>query len=489
MPKFALIALLIFACLMPGIAQTVSFYQTTPDMTQQLQKKASLIFSPKGSASQVIMIDETKSYQKIDGFGASFTDSSAWLMYTKLSPDRRDAAMRKLFDRTDGIALSFIRQPMGASDLALNFYTYDDMPQGQSDPTLDHFSIDHDKAYIVPVLQQALALNPNIKMMANPWSPPAWMKTNNSVLGIADGKSGSLKADAYKPLADYFVKYIKAYEELGIKTDYISMQNEPLYAPPGYTGMLMQPDEQAKLLNEYIAPAFTAAGIKSRVLLYDHNWDRPDYPKTLLADAKTRANAAGVAWHHYGGEPSVMTTIHDLHPEWGAWETEASGGDWQTGNVLVEEGRELVDTMRNWGQSYVLWNMALDQDHGPYATTQDGQHGCNTCRGILKIAWDKNGGGAPSSFTPELDYYVLGHASKFLQANAYRVYSDENVTAGLHDVAFRNPDGSIVLYVVNAGASDSTFSVKFQERYFTPTVKAGSIATFTWTPGSATKPR
>ena len=184
-----------------------------------------------------------------------------------------------------------------------------------------------------------------------------------------------------------------------------------------------------------------------------------------------------------------MTTIHDLHPEWGAWETEASGGDWQTGNVLVEEGRELVDTMRNWGQSYVLWNMALDQDHGPYATTQDGQHGCNTCRGILKIAWDKNGGGAPSSFTPELDYYVLGHASKFLQANAYRVYSDENVTAGLHDVAFRNPDGSIVLYVVNAGASDSTFSVKSQERYFTPTVKAGSIATFTWTPGSATKPR
>lgn len=485
MTKYFLLFLLLAVLASPVVGQSVSVYQTTPDLAQKLQQKASVTFSGSGTAAQTITIDDTKTYQQIDGFGASFTDSSAWLVYTKLTAAQRDDIMQKLFGRTNGIALSFIRQPMGASDLALNFYTYDDMPAGQSDPTLANFSIQHDKAYIIPVLKQALALNPNVKMMASPWSPPAWMKTNNSLIGSAGGNNGSLKTDAYGPLANYFVKYIQAYQAEGIKTDYISMQNEPLYAPSGYTGMLMQASDQVNLLNNYIAPAFAAAGIKTKVLVYDHNWDRPDYPQTILADAKARANAAGVAWHHYGGDPAAMSTVHDLHPEMEAWETEASGGDWQTGNILMEEGKELVNSMRNWARSYVLWNMALDQDHGPVTIAPDGQHGCATCRGIITVTWDKTNSGGASTVTEELDYYVLGHASKFLQAGAYRIASDENVSVGLHDVAFRNPDGSIVVYAVNSGSSDITFNVKYRSQYFTATVTAGSIATFVWSPTMA----
>jgi len=465
---------------LPLSGRSVAVYQTTPDLSQRLQQMASLTLENSAPAAPTITVDDTKTYQRIDGFGASLTDSSAWLIYTKLTPAQRDDLMQKLFGRDNGIAMSFLRQPMGASDLALNFYTYDDMPAGQSDPSLANFSINHDRAYIIPVLQQALAINPAIKIMATPWSPPAWMKTNNSLMGVSDGITGSLKTDAYKPLANYFVKYIQAYEAAGIKTDYVSLQNEPLYAPSGYTGMLMQVREQKNLLDNYIAPAFAAAGIKTKVLVYDHNWDVPDYPLSIFSDATSRANTVGVAWHHYAGDPSVMSTVHDQHPELGAWVTEASGGTWQTGNILAQDGAELVTVMRNWSKSYVMWGLALDQDHGPYAIAPDGQHGCDTCSPIVTVAWDKSGSGTPSTVSFEPDYYVLGHASKFLQPGAYRIYSDENIEGNLYDVAFRNPDGSIVLYVVNSGSAGITFNVKYHGRYFTTTAPQGSIVTFVW---------
>ncbi|HYH00847.1 MAG TPA: chitobiase/beta-hexosaminidase C-terminal domain-containing protein [Terriglobales bacterium] len=481
----AVLCLLTLVPLVPAQTQTVSFYQTTPDFSQKLQKQADLNVTTTGSASQTITVDPSKTYQQIDGFGASFTDSSAWLVYTKLTEEQRNDAMQKLFDRTNGIALSFIRQPMGASDLALNFYSYDDMPAGQTDPTLANFSIEHDKAYIIPVLKQALTINPNTKMMASPWSPPAWMKSNNSLLGSPNGNSGYLKPEAYAPFAQYFVKYIKAYGAEGIPTHYISMQNEPLYAPDGYTGMLMSVQNQIDLLGNHIGPAFADAGIKTKVMVYDHNWDRSDYAIAVLKDPKARQYAAGSAWHHYAGDPSVMSTVHDMFPDMDIWETEASGGTWQNQSTAFGDGaKELINVMRNWAKAYVLWNMVLDQNHGPIAKTPEGKHGCDTCRGVLTVNWED---GKPSSFKPELDYYVLGHASKFIMPGAYRIYSDANVPAGLYDVAFRNPDGSIVLYLFNNAASDQTFNVKQGSSYITATVKAGSIATFVWPPATAPK--
>jgi len=480
---FAIIALLV-----PGLsAQNVSVYQTTSDLSQKLSKQSDVQFAGSGTASTTITIDDTKTFQQIDGFGASFTDSSAWLVYTKLTANQRNDAMQKLFSRTNGIALGFLRQPMGSSDLARTFYSYDDLctqtttacttPSDKTDPTLANFSIDHDKDYIVPVLQQALAINPNVKIMANPWSPPGWMKTNGSMLGHTN-IDGSLRTDAYDPLAQYFVKFIQAYEAEGVRIDYISMQNEPLYAPTNYAGMMMQPSEQANFLGNYLGPALAKAGLNTKVMVWDHNWDNTSYSETVLADAKANSYAAGVAWHHYAGDPSAMSAVHDMYPDKDVWETEASGGYWAGGDSFKGEALELINTMRNWAKSYVLWNMALDQDNGPYVG------GCTTCRGLFTVTWDKSGAAtpAPSTVKYEFDYYVLGQASKFVQPGAYRIDSDMAASVGINDVAFRNPDGSIVLYVLNNGTANQTFNVKSKANYFTTTVPAGAVATFIWNP-------
>ncbi len=183
--------------------------------------------------------------------------------------------MANLFTRTGtGIGLSFIRNPMGASDLARFHYSYDDLPAGQTDPTLASFSIAHDLADIVPLVQQARALNPQLVVMATPWSPPGWMKTSGSLIG------GSLLASAYAPFANYFVKYIQAYQAAGIPIDYVSLQNEPLYVPGDYPGMSMDAATQLAVLKLHLLPALTSAGLTTKALVYDHNWDRPDYPDT-----------------------------------------------------------------------------------------------------------------------------------------------------------------------------------------------------------------
>jgi glucosylceramidase len=476
-----ILVLMFLICVSLGsFAQSVSVFQTTHNLGQKLQSQPSLGFGDRGANSLSIAVDPARRYQQVDGFGASITDSSAWLLYTKLNETQRTNAMQLLFSRSNGIALSFLRQPMGASDLSLNFYTYDDVAISQGDPTLSSFSIEHDTAYILPVLREALALNPNIKIMATPWSPPAWMKTNHSLLGVNGWAKARLRQEAYASLATYFVKFVEAYRSEGVNVDYVSMQNEPLFVPGGYTGMLMSPGEQLDLLNNHLAPAFRGAGITSKILIFDHNWDGISYPRAILADPAGRANAAGVAWHHYHGSPEAMTTLHNQYPTLDSWVTESSGGDWQRSNVLLEEGRELVNSMRNWARSYVLWNMALDQDRGPVAKTPSGAHGCGNCRGVVKVVWDKRKTGGASAVVPEADYYVLGHASKFVEPGAVRIYSDQITRSGLYDVAFQNPDGSIVLYVVNSTMGQLSFDVRYRGRFLSATVAQGSIATFVW---------
>lgn len=484
--KFALISFFLLLASLVS-AQTVSVYTTTPDFSQALSHGTNLSFGSSGSGSVTITINDGKTYQQMDGFGASFTDSSAWLMYNKLTSTQRAAAMQMLFDRNNGIALGFLRQPMGSSDEAVTFYSYDDLctqtttacstPNGTSDPTLAHFSIAHDEDYIIPVLQQAIALNPNIKIMANPWSPPGWMKTNGTMLGIdSNNNTGSLRSDSYTPLANYFVKFLQAYQADGVPVHYISMQNEPLYAPPTYAGMSMSSTEQINFLANYLGPALQNAGLKTKVLVYDHNWDQWNYATNVLANSTAYSFAAGSAFHHYAGDPAVMSTVHDKFPALGIWETEASGGTWQSGDVMAQEAQELINSTRNWAKSYVLWNMALDQNHGPVIG------GCNTCRGVVTIDWFD-----PNNVTvkPELDYYVLGQASKFVMPGALRIDSDEATTAGIYDVAFRNPDGSIVVYALNKSTSDKTINVKHGSQVFTATIKAGAISTFTWAPAQS----
>ena len=484
MLRFTISAALLLSLAVSASAQKISVYQTTPDLLEALSERAPLYFDKADFPGvPMVNVDDAQRFQEVDGFGASLTDAAAWLFARKLTPDQTAAAFRMLFDRKGGIAINFLRQPVGSSDLSVTFYSFDDLcqqtakacttPAGQSDPTLAHFSLAHDQEYILPLLKQALAINPGIHVMLTPWSPPGWMKSTGSMLGSdpATKAESTLRPEDDSAFANYLVKTIQGYQAAGVPVWALSVQNEPLYAPPTYSGMKMEAAEQAKFLGEDLGPALAAAQITPKVMVYDHNWDRPDYPETVLRDPKAGALAAGTAWHHYAGSPDVMTANHKEFPQKDQWVTESSGGAWQKGNVLAEEAGELIAVMRNWSRSYVLWALATDQNHGPFVG------GCDTCRGLVTIDLSHS---AHPQVKPEPDYYVLGQASKFLLPGAVRIASDEPAGGSIHDVAFLNPNGVVVLYLLNAGTMSQSVGVHFRKKAVATTIPAGSVATFVW---------
>ncbi len=465
-------------------AQPAAVYTTTPDLKEALRPGAEIRFSSGSgdAALPVITVDPAQRFQAIDGFGASLTDSAAWL-FAKLPAEQTGAAFEQLFSRRNGIGINILRQPVGSSDLAVTFYSFDELcaqskkacttAAGVTDPKLEKFSLKHDEEYLLPLLRRALGVNPGIKVMLTPWSAPGWMKTTGSMLGSdpETKEKAHLRRDAYGPYADYLVKTIEGYQAAGVPVWALSAENEPLYGPPTYAGMVMEADEQAAFFGEALGPALKAARLHPLVMAYDHNWDRPDYPEAVLKDAKAGALAAGTAWHHYAGQPAVMTKNHEEFPQKGQWVTESSGGTWQTGNVLAEEAGELIAVTRNWSRSYVLWALATDQHHGPVVG------GCDTCRGLVTL--DFSDAARPVVRT-EPDFYVLGQASKFLEPGAVRIASDEPAGGAVKDVAFRNPDGTIVLYTLNTGKDAQKVRIAAGGKTAVGTIPAGGIATFVW---------
>jgi glucosylceramidase len=483
-----LVSLALFATASAGLAaQSIALVETSSDLTEALAPRAGLHFNKAATdtTAPLITVDDTQHFQEIDGFGASLTDAAAWLFTSKLPAAQTDAAFKILFSRKNGIALGFLRQPVGSSDLSATFYSFDDLcrqtteacttPASADDFGLARFTIQHDAAYIIPLLQKALEQNPDLHVMLSPWSPPGWMKDSGSMLGMnaKTGKPATLRPEAASAYALYLVKTIKEYQAQGIPIYALSVQNEPLYAPPSYSGMLMTAGDQADFLANSLAPVMTEVGLTTKVLVYDHNWDHPDYPETVFKNDKARTLAAGTAWHHYAGDPAAMTKLHDEFPQKDEWVTEASGGGWQKGNILAQEAAELVASTRNWARSYVLWALATDQDHGPHVG------GCDKCRGVVTIDVKDP---AHVTVKPEADYFVLGQASKFVLPGAVRIASDEPAGTAVKDVAFRNPDGTIVLYTVNTGTESQAVRIGFRQKTAATTLAAGAVATFVWKP-------
>jgi glucosylceramidase len=468
-----LLCLLLATGLISLKAQTVAAYQTTPDLARALHAEHSLHFSASPGSGLTIAVDATQRFQTIDGFGAAMTDSSAWLLEKQLSPAQRAGVMRKLFDPHQGIGISFLRVPLGASDLARNHYSYDDMPAGQRDPGLSHFSIDHDRSYILPAMRQALTIAPDISVMVTPWSPPSWMKTGNSLNG------GQVREDASADFAGYLVRSVAAYEKAGVPVKYLSLQNEPLYETPDYPGTLMPAKQQAQLISNFVGPALQKAGIKAGILAYDHNWDHPEYAIEVFSDPVTASFTLGSAFHCYGGDASAQVAVHERFPNKGVWLTECSGGTWQRGNVLAVTGRLIVESSREWSKSVVLWGLALDDKNGPNSG------GCATCRGLVTI--DRSSEPHKVVYTP--DYYAIGQASKFVRPGAVRIGSTDFGPATLESVAFQNLDGSIALLVLNNADNPADFSVSWSGKSFPASLKAGSMSTYVWRPGKLAKMR
>lgn len=452
----------------PTTAGTVQMVETTGDQSQLLALQPTLNWhAGNGISNLVITINEATVYQTMDGFGASLTDSSASLIWNQLSSAQQSALMQQLFSPSTGIGISFLRQPMGASDFsASGNYSYDDMPAGQTDTAMANFSIAHDTAYILPLLKQALSLNPALKVVGLPWSPPAWMKTSGTMNG------GNINPAYYASLAQYFVLFVQAYQQQGVPIYAVSPQNEPLNSNTSYpTAYLAAADETTFVVN-YLGPALQGAGLsQTKIFAYEHNWDHPEYAQTVLGSS-AGSFVAGSSFHCYAGDESAQTTVETAYPAKDIWFTECSGtaGSSFAGDLVWNAHHLLIGATRNWARSVSLWNLALDQNSGPT------NGGCMNCRGVVTI--DRSVTPAKISFNVE--YYVLGHLAKFVTPGAKRIDSNTFGMGSIEDVAFHNPDGSKVLLVLNSGQSAGSFSVQWNGQAFESTLAAGALATYNW---------
>jgi len=449
---------------------TVQVVETTGDRANLLQPQAGVKFGTGGpSADLVITVNDSTQYQQMDGFGASLTDSAAWVVSHKLNAAQQSSLWQNLFSASTGIGISFLRQPMGASDFSVSGnYSYDDVAAGQTDPNLTNFSIAHDTAYITPLLQQAIAVNPAIKVIAVPWSPPAWMKVSGTMNG------GNINTAYFSSLAQYFVKFVQGYQQQGVPIYAVMPQNEPLNSNSNYPTAFLAATDETTFIGANLGPALATAGLGNvKILSYDHNWDNPSYPETVLADPTASSYVAGSAFHCYAGNVSAQSTVKNAYPAKDIWFTECSGtvGSNFANDLVWDAENLMIGATRNWARSVSLWNLALDQNSGP----QNG--GCSNCRGVVTI----DDSTSPPTITNNVEYYALGHAAKFVMPGAYRIDSNTFGSGSIEDVAFKNPDGSIAILVLNSGASAS-FTVSWSGKSFTYTLPAGALATFSWKP-------
>jgi glucosylceramidase len=461
---------------------------TTADGRYKLTDMGMVSFTSSTPTVPTVVVDPSRRFQTMAGFGGAITDSSAVVLY-RLSPAARAATMRMLFDPRTGDGLSYLRQPIGASDFVARApYTYDDMPAGETDYPQRHFSIAHDEVQILPLLREAERLNPKLQIVATPWSPPAWMKTSQSLIG------GRLidEPRIYNSYALYLTKFIESYRARGVSVDAITVQNEPQNRnPAGYPGTDMSAAQEEKVI-ETLGPMLRAAGLRTKILAYDHNWsehpndiastppdetsDINDYPQEVLSSPAARW-VAGTAYHCYYGDPSAMTTLHNESPTKDIYFTECSGSQSSDpantfSDTLKWHARNLIiGSPRNWAKTVINWNIALDPSGGPHVG------GCATCTGIVTV-------GPGDTVTPNAEYYTLGHLSRFVAPGAVRIASTSFGTTGWNgevmDVAFRDPDGTTVLVAHNENDNPQAFGVLEGDRTFTYMLPGDSLATFTW---------
>lgn len=449
---------------------SVRYWLTSSDQEYLLaeQTPLKLIPVPEKSGAGFIQIDDQKHRQPVVGFGASMTESSASLI-AFLPKIERDRLMEQLFGRS-GIAISLLRQPMGAPDFALGIFSYDDVEIGQTDFKLAKFSIDRDRKYTIPLLKQALLLNPDLKIMASPWSPPAWMKTGTSMIGSL---GGVLRTDCYQVYADYFVRFILAYQAEGISIYAVTPQNEIDYAPSAYPGMKWTAAEEAHFVRDYLGPALRKNGIQTKILGWDHNWDKPEFAIEMLSDPKTALWLAGTAWHWYGGSPDVMSRIHDRFPDKEIWFTEGGTGTWVGSGSFMstfKDGmKKSLDIMSNWSQSIIFWNIALNEHNGPVVFPNTSNYG------LVQI------NEASKTVNPKYrsSYYMIGQFSSFVQPGAWCVESPA-VDVDVDHVAFVNPDGSHVLVLYNRYSSDQEIQVMHRGVMFSLNLPGESAASCIW---------
>lgn len=436
----------------------VQYWLTKGDESVKLQLQSPARFVNTSNSFQNIEIDASQKFQYVDGFGYTLTGGSVEVI-NRLSPSKRKALLHELFGTDkNSISVSYLRLSIGASDLDGDVFSYDDLPEGQTDVSLSKFSMEKDKA-LIAMLKEILTINPKIKIIATPWSAPVWMKDNGK------SKGGSLKPEFYGVYADYFVKYIQEMKKEGIAIDAVTPQNEPLH-PGNNPSLYMSSEMQGEFIKKHLGPAFKANHIKTKIVVYDHNCNKPEYALHILKDPEAYQYIDGSAFHLYEGDISALSTVHNAFPEKNLYFTEQWTGskgtfsedlNWHTQNVII-------GSMRNWSKTALEWNLANDPEYGPHT-----EGGCTECKGALTISDSEN-------FTRNVSYYIIAHASKFIPAGSQRIASTQ--TKALSTVAFMTQFGKIVLIVQNDHKEDENFNIKFAGKTAAVTIPGHSAATY-----------
>jgi glucosylceramidase len=455
----------------------VHIVQTDADLSKRLSRMPDALMSsgtpPRGVP--VIHINDGVRYQKLQGVGGAMTDSSAWLIRNQLPAKTQSELLHNLFSPT-AAGLNFVRLPIGASDFTVQGvpYTYDDLPAGASDPQLSHFSVAHDDAYIVPAMRQVMQINPLTKIIATPWSPPPWMKTNDSYDNLAF--EGHLLPNDWSVLAGYFVKFVQAYAKRGIPIAAVSPENEPR-APADYPAMSFAPSNEAKWIAKDLRPAIKAAKLPTKVFGGETSFNATSYALSLAAVKKSGID--GISQHCYRGVPYLLSQLHETNPNLDLVVSECAIDitPWTASEIVI-------GAMRNWASAVGLWNLALDPSGGP---VEEPNTGCGSCKGIVTIDPQTH------AVSYNLSYYQLGQVGRFLRPGAQRVASNHFVSyylgsgqdnygtsRGVDDVAARNPDGSLVLVAYNNTTSTARFAVSWDGHSFTYTLASHATVTFNW---------
>lgn len=464
---------------------------TNPDRSALFEKQPeNITFSEKnnGRIGSTIVIDDSRQMQTIDGFGFALTGGSAELLM-KMSSNERAKILKELFAWDEkNIGTSYLRLSIGASDLNSYVFSYDDLQKGETDYELKKFSLAQDYKDVIPVMKEILTINPVVKILGSPWSAPAWMKTNNNVRG------GRLKSECYGVYALYFVKYIQAMKNEAITVDAITIQNEPVNSM-NTPSMTWFENEQADFIKNNLGPAFEKAGIKTKIILFDHNGDRPDYPLSLLNDPEVAKYADGSGFHNYVGDiAAALSLMHTARPDKNLYFTEQMVTERPGSpeiNIANPVKNLILRTTQNWSRNVILWNLAADPLNDPH--TDNG--GCSMCQGAITINGD--------IVTRNIAFYTVAHASKFVRPGSVRIGSTNrgDKTVGLYEdeqrpgvfrttlnenmeilpnVAFRTPEGKIVLIVVNDTFYVNSFRIQWNGKFVGIKLGPGAVGTFVW---------
>ncbi len=462
--------ILLSSFLVPVIAQKpaqkpkqVHWWLTAADRSSLLTPQPQTLALKPGNATESgIQIDDTTRLQTMDGFGFALTGGSAELLM-RMSGRARTALLKELFGSgKSSVAISYLRLSIGSSDMNAKVFTYDDLPAGEQDIQLTHFGLGPDLADVVPVLHEILKINPEVSILATPWSAPSWMKTNEKP------KGGHLRLEDYAVYAQYLVKYVQAMAAESIQINAITPQNEPLN-PKNTPSLVMDANEEAVFISEALGPALRKAGLNTGIIVYDHNCDRPDYPKTVLADADANPFVLGSGFHLYGGDVAAMSAVHDAFPMKNLYFTEQMVVQEDAAkpfNIAEPVARIVVGATRNWARNVLLWNLAADPHDGPH--TGDG--GCPVCQGAITLDGD--------TVTRNLAYYTIAHLSKFVPPGSVRIASSGPSDKEMAEVAFATPEGSTVLVAANRTGAVAAFNVGLHGDVFAATLPAGAVATY-----------